>query len=682
MPNTWQEEPGTDADGELPDAEPINESSSKRRFKTVAKIRMPKVSAPAVPAYIKNRLPGSPMAAMRAKLPSMPRLRKNSGEGSYRFRVSYRMPRPRQEENSTDEEAAAAIAAVEAAEREVMAEIEEREAEGQLTAAEVRAADSVEEVEPEPNEQVPGLESADEPVIEELPKSEPVQTPKTTPQVAEARLPKKPWIETASTPKGRPLAEGKVPTEPESESEQELGNGKTMDGHDLLLLRMSLENWKLQEDELQLGEVFTAKAAAVGGMSQAIAKFDFSRAKDMKTLRDLLTDEQTVLWRRLVQIRDVHRMVSSQVDAAVKSENFEAAQSLYEVQQVAEGAMASFGLGRDQDGSAQFRNGFLCLGDASSLGLLHDNFSLECWIFVDDFSSSNKLFQPKKGADGGLPTISFEKGCLEVRRRRADSITALVKLPEKQWTHVALTWNRTEDGDFDINVYQDGLQVAFGKDQNGITADSKVRLGPFSGKLSEFRIWDHAKSKDEVAAWMRKRCKGTEDGLRSSLSLKPGQELRDATLDPGGALAPGHPFASRGTSQGDISWDGESPGLTEMAEDAEGSPDGIVVSVESFPEECLAKAWRWLESQQDHEAITRRQEAERRIAKEESRRAEEQRQREEQLRRQAEEWARKSAEMEQQRREEYLRQKQEEQERRRERRMRPFKNIVKCACIP
>ena len=126
------------------------------------------------------------------------------------------------------------------------------------------------------------------------------------------------------------------------------------------------------------------------------------------------------------------------------------------------------------------------------------------------------------------------------------------------------------------------------------------RLGPFPGKMAEFRIWDHARAADEVGEagllprnssrkcircdwqvelWMCRRCKGDEPGLYCCLSLRPARGLdegfvgctaqspcciqhlqhrtcfssgglSDSTLDPSKALAAGHFFSDRGV------WDG------------------------------------------------------------------------------------------------------------------------------
>lgn len=462
--------------------------------------------------------------------------------------------------------------------------------------------------------------------------------------------------------------------DPESESEREpMGDEALTD--DISLNMIKLESWKVKPSELSLGDVLPAKTAAIAGIAEAIAQFDFEKAKDLKTMRDLLALEQASLWRRLFHCRHLHRQVVERVELAIKAEDFDTARCLHEVQRAAEVCIKGFMVRRDLPGSALMGSGYLDLGFASDLGLMRESFTVECWVYFDTLQGKAKVFHPKPSAVGGLPTLTMSAGHVELKRRNGQAHSALVKFSEKHWTHLAFTWSKTADGDFDVNVFQDGLQVAFGKEQRGVTTDSEVRLGSFSGKMTEFRIWNHARPKEQIEAWMCRRCKGDEEGLTCCLSLSAGQEFTDATLDPSSALEPGHPFAVCGSHRGEVSFDGDHPSQLKSWQEAE---SGILVS---FDEDYLAKAWRWLDGQHVEEAKRRKEEAERRLAEEEVRKREEKLRHEEELRRQAEEKERRAKEDEMRRKEEAIQARREEAERRRERRMRPFKKMMNCgAC--
>jgi len=465
--------------------------------------------------------------------------------------------------------------------------------------------------------------------------------------------------------------------DPESESEREPFEEEGTD--DISLNMIKLESWKVKPFELSLGDVLPGKTAAVLGIAEAIAQFEFEKAKDLKVMRDLLALEQASLWKRLFHCRHLHRQVAESVEVAIKAEDFDSARAMYEVQRTAEGCIKGFGVKRDLLGSALMGNGYLDLGFASDLGLLRESFTVECWVYFETLQGKAKVFHPKPSAVGGLPTLTVSAGHVELKRRNGQAHSALVKFSEKHWSHLAFTWSKTADGDFDVNVFQDGLQVAFGKEQRGITTDSEVRLGSIAGKMTEFRIWNHARPKEQIEAWMLRRCRGDEEGLVCCLSLTAGQEFTDATLDPGSALEPGHHFAIRGSHRGEVTFDGDHPPELrswQEAEQRDADPaSGIHVS---FDEDFLAKAWRWLDGQHVEEAKRRKEDAERRLGAEEVRKREEQLRREEDLRRQAEEKERRAKDDEFRRKEEAIQAKKEEAEGRRERRMRPFKKLMNC----
>jgi len=226
----------------------------------------------------------------------------------------------------------------------------------------------------------------------------------------------------------------------------------------------------------------------------------------------------------------------------------------------------------------------------------------------------------------------------------------------RRWMHVAISYSFSpSENDFKVSLFQDGIQVEFGSEVWGLNADSEIRLGPFPGKLAELRVWDHARSAEEVEQWMFRRCQGDEPGLYCCLSLSPARALSDSTLDPGKALAAGHFFADRGVCEGEVTWDGDCPS---QLRDAGAEPHTETAKPEAAPipwsdpwsDASLARAWEWLDRSHETEVSERRRQAERRQVESEARQAEESQRKayvawqQEQLKQEEEEAKRKEAE--------------------------------------
>jgi len=412
---------------------------------------------------------------------------------------------------------------------------------------------------------------------------------------------------------------------------------------DFEIQRARVESLLPKESELALLHILQGKSAAISAISTCVAHSDFESAKQLKILRDLLAIEQTKMWGRLAKVQAIHRGCIRHRDEAIKAEDFERAKELHDLQILAEECIRRFALRGNQRGAIELDKGCISLGTAAALGLLGGSFTVECWVICEDTEGARILTAPDSVA-----SLAVHNGCLEVKRWRGSSHFASVQFPTSCWTHVAYSW--TVDGRAaQVKIFQDGMQVGNGTEERGIIIDSEVRLGPFSGKMSEFRIWDHARSPDQVETWMKQRCTGTEEGLLCCMSLLPGRGLADATLDPGSALASGHCFAERGRCLGAVTWDGDFP------PDLESHSPGTQAVIALETEESLGKAWQWLEEQHQEEESQRETQSARRKLQEHSRK--EEKQREEELK-QKEAELRLKEEEKQQAAKEYLRRRQ------------------------
>ncbi|CAJ1427218.1 unnamed protein product [Effrenium voratum] len=440
----------------------------------------------------------------------------------------------------------------------------------------------------------------------------------------------------------------------------------------LNLVRTHLNSCMLQDHELPLADVLQAKVASIRAMSEATAAYQFEHAKQLKHLRDGLNKEQSALWARLARAKQVMQQIAARVAEAVEVEDFDKAEQVYELQKLAEDCIKGFCVDESQGGSVDLSNGCVELGPTSEYGLLGGDFSIEFWMRCQDVTRKSPLLTSSDPSPGTFPSLYVKPGgSLELQFAGGKTYSCKMSLQRKRWTHVAVTWG-FDGSDFKVGIFQDGVQVGFGAEIWAINVDSDLRLGPFPGHMAELRIWDHAKTVDQVEVWMPRRCSGEESGLHCCLSFRPARGLSDSTLDPQMSLAAGHVFADRGACKGDVIWDGDCPQLVD-AGDVPTEP-AATCSVCSLPfvdgshfcrecgqkrpvkqvlpplvadpwtDESLKKAFRWLDGQHETEASQRRSLAERRQEEHAQREADEQQRRaymeQERLRQQEEEEAR------------------------------------------
>eukprot|EP00439_Symbiodinium_sp_Y106_P012765 s5876_g1.t2 len=417
----------------------------------------------------------------------------------------------------------------------------------------------------------------------------------------------------------------------------------------LSLVRTKLERCMLKDHELPLSDVLQAKVCAIRAMAEATVAYKFENAKQLKNLRDTLAAEQTALWARLIQVKELHQAISARVSEAVEVEDFSKAEEVYELQKLAEDCLKGFELDERQGGSADLTAGAISLGPASSLGLLEGDFTVEFWMRCHvDVSARTPLLTGDPSMVGSFPSLYVKPGGgLQLDFAGGNSYSSRMRLQQtKKWMHVAISYSFSpSDNDFKVSLFQDGLQVEFGSEIWAVNMDSELRLGPFPGKLAEFRVWDHARAADEVELWMTRRCQGDEPGLCCCLSLRPSRGLSDSTLDPGKALASGHFFADRGAFDGPVTWDGDCPSLLDDPAEEESVGDcrecgqkytakqarpDVLADSDPWSNESLLRAWQWLDSSHETKVVERRREAERRQLESEARQVEE-RQRKEYL---------------------------------------------------
>ena len=152
------------------------------------------------------------------------------------------------------------------------------------------------------------------------------------------------------------------------------------------------------------------------------------------------------------------------------------------------------------------------------------NFSLEMWFKTTQTSSGALYFESVMNAHGIW--IRMEPSNNRIRSRLGNSLNNLAITPaaynDGQWHHIAVIGS----GGNLQKVYIDGSKVAeqAGTYDTSQTADVGIigRMGEpslgspydyFDGKIAEVRIWNTARSQDDIKATMNLSLKGDETGL-------------------------------------------------------------------------------------------------------------------------------------------------------------------------
>jgi hypothetical protein len=156
---------------------------------------------------------------------------------------------------------------------------------------------------------------------------------------------------------------------------------------------------------------------------------------------------------------------------------------------------------------------YIQLSEASSSGLADNDFTVGAWIKGGDFSSNNQAILGTDKTKGlclgirkGKPYIAFNESETEGK----------TKLSEDTWYH--LTWSYTKStGEQAILV--NGVLDNVTEGNAAVQGTGTMQIGRagfsnyFIGQIDEVRIWNRARSQDEIKTEMYHRLVGNEPGL-------------------------------------------------------------------------------------------------------------------------------------------------------------------------
>lgn len=171
--------------------------------------------------------------------------------------------------------------------------------------------------------------------------------------------------------------------------------------------------------------------------------------------------------------------------------------------------------------------------------------SFEVWFYVDEFVPNGNYILATEGWTEETGPMGFT-----VRFYPDIGVEFVLGLGEDEWGVVSTGYNSLDSlewvhfaGTYDgalMTVYLNGewkLDQAvtgdiFPSDQNLILGEGATwRDRRFTGKMYDLRIWDHARSQEEIAANMNTFLEGDEEGLIANWKMDEGSgsTLNDAT---------------------------------------------------------------------------------------------------------------------------------------------------------
>ncbi|MEZ4448387.1 MAG: LamG domain-containing protein [Nannocystaceae bacterium] len=176
----------------------------------------------------------------------------------------------------------------------------------------------------------------------------------------------------------------------------------------------------------------------------------------------------------------------------------------------------------------------LALGDGHSAvlpgvrELLFDrSFTVECWVKLADLAGERTILGTASGGPRQGLHLALRDGRVHCGFVDADT-TGGAPMSADRWAHVAFSYDRERGVQ---RVYLDGALSGIGGARPSWVGGDEVLLGragegsDLRGRITELRIWDHARGEDLLAEGLQRRATGREDGLCAYFPLDEGEGL-------------------------------------------------------------------------------------------------------------------------------------------------------------
>ncbi|MBN1541265.1 hypothetical protein JW992_03895, partial [candidate division KSB1 bacterium] len=175
---------------------------------------------------------------------------------------------------------------------------------------------------------------------------------------------------------------------------------------------------------------------------------------------------------------------------------------------------------------------------------LSANFTLEFWVKAADFSNEPRLLQRKDAFALFLTTSGNVK--FESKNGTMVAVTSSATLSLNSWHHIAVTVEDLGGGNFQAQIYIDGVLDASNTDalfqipwaaEPLMIGNQQNGSGPLEGWMDDVRIWSEVRSTAQIADNRGKALEGTEANLVSYYNFdETGQTVNDLTGTQDGVL--------------------------------------------------------------------------------------------------------------------------------------------------
>ncbi len=166
--------------------------------------------------------------------------------------------------------------------------------------------------------------------------------------------------------------------------------------------------------------------------------------------------------------------------------------------------------------------------DSSDLGSwsASDPFTLEAWVKPTEVSGT--VLEKENGW-----SLGFSTNGVSLMAEGETVFSSGIQLRTNAWQHLALS----RDSDGTLRFFLNGAKEAVVSCTHALVSDASVYMGAFAGDLEEVRIWDEARSEDEIRTLMHRALMGSDpvpayyasfDDLDLYQSIDTGAWLKDS----------------------------------------------------------------------------------------------------------------------------------------------------------
>lgn len=179
--------------------------------------------------------------------------------------------------------------------------------------------------------------------------------------------------------------------------------------------------------------------------------------------------------------------------------------------------------------------------DCVSLGqVLGNSYTKEAWIHWNGAGLGNNMISGVSGTAFWMPAVGNDFLLCAGHNGAWTQVFDPMPMTPFQWTHVALSY---DEASAEMRLYRNGRLVSQAQNvpphnDPELYIGAFVGVYTFHGKMDEVRVWDYARSLDDIRANMCQKLRGNESGLSAYFRFDQwnGPTAESATEHPDGQL--------------------------------------------------------------------------------------------------------------------------------------------------